>query len=140
MTGTETKSVSAQHRAIEKAIKVKNPLEQIGSEYTKYENNDVSVNIYCKWKADMDTKSLKWAFKLAERNVGGFYKIGPIGWQPKVKQGDLNKNWARYLVAVDKDKKAVAYSMFRFDMDYGFGVLYWLVFPFFFVDTFCLSK
>lgn len=74
----------------------------------------------------MDTKTLKWAFKLAERNVSPFYKVGPIGWQPKVKQSDLNKNWARYLVAVDKkSKQPIAYAMFRFDMDYGHSVLYW---------------
>lgn len=127
MTGSDAKSVSSQHKAIEKAGKLKNPLEPIATEYTKFDNEDVSLSIYCKWKTDMDTKTLKWAFKLAERNVGGFYREGPIGWQPKVKQSDLNKNWARYLVAVDKDKKPVAYTMFRFDMDYGHSVIYWYV-------------
>lgn len=125
MTGLQANSVSSQHRAIEKAGKVKNPLEAIGTENTSYAKDDFQVSIYCKWKADMDSKTLKWAFKLAERNVGPFYKTGPIGWQPKVKQGDLNKNWARYLVAVDKTKKPIAYAMFRFDMDYGNSVVYW---------------
>lgn len=125
MTGLDAKSVSSQHKAIEKAGKIKNPLEPFSSEFTKFENNDFHVNIYCKWKSEMDNKTLKWAFKLAERNVGGFYKTGPIGWQPKVKQSDLNKNWARYLVAVDKQKNPIAYTMFRFDMDYGVSVLYW---------------
>lgn len=124
MTGINA-SVKGQHRAIEKAAKVKNPLEPFADEFTKYNQDDLNVNIYCKWKADMDTKTLKWAFKLAERNVGPFYKSGPIGWQPKVKQSDLNKNWARYLVAVDKEKNPIAYAMFRFDMDYGTSVLYW---------------
>jgi len=41
-----------------------------------------------------------------------------------VKQSDLNKNWARYLVALDKTKKPVGYSMFRFDMDYSRSVVY----------------
>lgn len=127
MTGLDAKSVSTQHKAIEKAGKLKNPLEPIASEFTKFENADVSLSIYCKWKADMDAKTVKWAFKLAERNVGPYYRDGPIGWQPKVKQSDLNKNWARFLVAVDKDKKPVAYTMFRFDMDYGNSVLYWWV-------------
>lgn len=127
MTGLEAKSVASQHKAIEKAGKVKNPLEPFAAECTKYESGDLNVSIYCKWKSDMDTKTLKWAFKLAERNVGGFYKTGPIGWQPKVKQGDLNKHWARYMVATDKEKNLVAYTMFRFDMDYGVSVLYWWV-------------
>lgn len=124
MTGL-TSTVTNQHRSIEKAAKVKNPLEPFLSEFSKYTNDDVEVNIYCKWKNDMDSKTLKWAFKLAERNVSPFYKTGPIGWQPKVKQSDLNKNWARYLVATDKQKNPIAYAMFRFDMDYGTSVLYW---------------
>lgn len=123
MTGI---SVSNQHRAIEKASKVKNILEPFNDEFTKYTNDDLDVSIYCKWKSEMDAKTLKWAFKLAERNVSPFYKSGPMGWQPKVKQSDLNKNWARYLVAMDKKtKQPIAYGMFRFDMDYGHSVLYW---------------
>lgn len=122
---TETTSVSNQHKTIERAAKVKNPFESLASDYSTFKNEDVEVSIYCKWKDDMDTKTLKWAFKLAERNVSPFYESGPIGWQPKVKQRDLNKNWARYLVAVDKQKNPIGYAMFRFDMDYGTSVLYW---------------
>lgn len=124
MTGVAS-IVTNQHRNIEKAAKVKNPLEQFSSDFSKYINGDFEVNIYCKWKSDMDSKTLKWAFKLAEQNVSPFYKTGPIGWQPKAKQSDLNKNWARYLVATDKQNNPIAYAMFRFDMDYGNSVLYW---------------
>lgn len=124
MTGI-TSTVSNQHKSIEKAAKVPNPLEPFADEFSKYTNGDFETSIYCKWKANMDAKTLKWAFKLAERNVSPFYRTGPIGWQPKVKQSDLNKNWARYLVAIDKQKNPIAYAMFRFDMDYGTSVLYW---------------
>lgn len=125
MTGLTTTTVSGQHKAIEKAAKVENPLEPFADEFSSYSSGDFKVDIYCKWKDDMSPTTLKWAFKLAERNVSPFYKAGPIGWQPKAKQGDLNKKWARYLVAVDKKKNPVAYAMFRFDMDYGNSVLYW---------------
>lgn len=125
MTGVEPTSTSLQHRTIEKAAKAKNPFEPFGDQFTTYTNDGCSVRTYCKWKAQMDTKHLKWAFKLAETNVSPFYKSCPIGWQPKVKQADLNKNWARYFVAVDEAKRPVAYTMFRFDMDYGCSVLYW---------------
>lgn len=123
MTGLNT--ATNQHKLIEKAAKEKNPLEPFASEFSKYSKDGFEVSIYCKWKNNMDAKTLKWAFKLAERNVSEFYKTGPIGWQPKVKQSDLNKNWARYMVAVDKQKNPVAYVMFRFDLDYGNSVLYW---------------
>lgn len=129
MTGIDKISASAQHRAIEKAGKVKNPFEPFASDLAKYtiktEAADLETQLYCKWKADMDAKTLKWAFKLAERNVSPYYKVSPTGWQPKVKQSDLNKNWARYLVAIDNAKRPIAYTMFRFDMDYGNSVLYW---------------
>lgn len=48
-----------------------------------------------------------------------------MGWQPKVKQADLNKAWARYLIATDESgHKNLGYCMFRFDFDYGSSVLY----------------
>lgn len=122
-------SASFQHRAIEKANKVKNPFEPFADDFAKYtiknDSDTQELTIYCKWKADIDAKVIKWAFKLAERNVSGFYKVNPCGWQPKIKQSDLNKKWARYLVATDKTKRPIAYAMFRFDMDYGHSVLYW---------------
>jgi len=120
----EVNSVSSQHKAIERASKTKTPLEPFADEFSKYAQGDCDLSIYCKWKAEMDPKTLKWAMKLAERNVSPFYRSCSIGWQPKVKQSDLNKHWARYLVAVDKAKQPVAYTMFRFDMDYGCSVLY----------------
>lgn len=113
-------------KSIEKAIKVKNPLAEF-PDLAQYTNGDVKFTIECKWKNDVDPKALKWAFKLAEQNVGPFYKTSPMGWQPKVKQADLNKSWARYLIVKDEKKTPVAFVMFRFDMDYGNSVVYWQV-------------
>ncbi|KAM8705331.1 hypothetical protein ACLKA7_009749 [Drosophila subpalustris] len=72
----------------------------------------------------MDAKTLKWTFKLAEQNVGPYYKQLKMGWKPKIKQAELNKNWARFLVALNQQNQPVAYTMFRFDMDDGDCVLY----------------
>ncbi|XP_053693825.1 N-alpha-acetyltransferase 40 [Sabethes cyaneus] len=118
-------SATAQQKATEKANRQINPMADY-PEFLKYSTEDgCEFDIYCRRKADMDPKTLKWAFKLAEKNVGPQYKTCSLGWQPKVKQSDLNKNWARYLVAVDRKlKKPAAYSMFRFDLDYGRCVLY----------------
>lgn len=124
----EPTSTAHHHRTIERAAKTQNILEPFGSEFDTFtvDGEQTTLTTTCKWKAQMDAKALKWAFKLAETNVGPFYKTCSIGWQPKQKQADLNKNWARYLVLTDRaTKKPVAYSMFRFDMDYGCSVLYW---------------
>lgn len=126
MTATATEiSVSAQHKNLQRAAASKNPMEKV-PDYASFASKDGSkFTLYCKTKSDMSDKTLKWAFKLAEKNVGPFYKSNSMGWQPKIKQADLNKNWARYLVATDKDKNPVAYAMFRFDFDYQMSVLYW---------------
>ncbi|XP_058443799.1 N-alpha-acetyltransferase 40 [Malaya genurostris] len=117
-------SATAQQKAIEKANRQLNPMAE-HSEFCKYDVTGCEFDLYCRRKADMEPKTLKWAFKLAEKNVGPQYKSCSLGWQPKVKQSDLNKAWARYLVAVDrKTRKPAAYSMFRFDLDYGRCVLY----------------
>lgn len=126
MTRNSEISVASQQKSVEKALKSQNPMESL-SQYSKYLNGDFEVTLYCKTKNDMNPKTLKWAFKLAEANVGPYYKTCSMGWQPKIKQSDLNKSWARYLVAVDKMKNPVAYAMFRFDMDYGSSVLYWYI-------------
>lgn len=88
------------------------------------EHNGQKFKIVCKRKAEMDQQSIKWCFKLAEKNVGPYYKENPLGWTPKEKKTSLSKNWSRFLVAYDSDNKPAAYSMFRFDMDYGRSVLY----------------
>lgn len=88
MTGS-TLTSTTQQQNIEKASKSVNPLDI--PDCTTFESNDLHVSIQCKRKADMDPKQLKWAFKLAETNVGPYYKTCAMGWQPKIKQNDLNK-------------------------------------------------
>jgi hypothetical protein len=61
---------------------------------------------------------------LAEKNVGPHYRACSLGWQPKVKQNDMTKTWAKFLIAKINGENA-GYAMFRFDMDYGRSVVYW---------------
>lgn len=84
MTGAEVHSTSFQHKTIEKASKTPNPFEPFANEFATVPVGDQIFNTYCKWKNQMDAKTLKWAFKLAEANVGPFYRDCSIGWQPKV--------------------------------------------------------
>ena len=113
-------SPTEKQLAIEKAARETNPMEKLAKEMAEFEN----FKFYCKTKTDMSPKALKWAWKLAEKNVSQQYKDCSLGWQPKIKQADMNKKWARYLVATEKDVP-VAFCMFRFDLDYERSVLYW---------------
>lgn len=118
-------TVKERQQLIEKASNAKNPLESL-QEMFVYTKDDFRVRLKSWRKADIPQKTLKWAIKLAERNVGPFYSTCSLGWQPKIKQADMNKHWARYLVAYTEDTNIpVAYCMFRFDVDYERSVLYW---------------
>lgn len=126
MTNEDNLSAAAKHKLIEQASRIKNPLESLS--YDSYKSNMLEeFKLYCRAKGDMDAKTLKWTFKLAEQNVGPYYKQLKMGWKPKIKQAELNKNWARFLVAENKQKQPVAYTMFRFDLDNGDAVLYWWI-------------
>ncbi|XP_030369202.1 N-alpha-acetyltransferase 40 [Scaptodrosophila lebanonensis] len=124
MTNGEEISASAKQKHIEAAARAKNPLENLPYRNYKSAACGQEFELYCRAKNDLDAKTLKWAFKLAEINVAPFYKQLKMGWQPKIKQAELNKNWARYLVAQNAEKQPVAYAMFRFDIDDGDSVLY----------------
>lgn len=121
---TDREIAGTQHRNIEKANQQKNPFTELSQEYGKYEKENLKIEISYKGIKEMSKDLQKWCFKLAERNVGPYYKTCKLGWQPKVKQNDMTKSWARYLIAKDGNKNA-GFVLFRFDMDYGRSVIYW---------------
>ncbi|KAH8283854.1 hypothetical protein KR054_003466 [Drosophila jambulina] len=123
MPNQDELSQGAKQRFVETAARAKNPLESLSYQSYRAPTGE-EFKLLCRTKTDADPKMLKWAFKLAETNVGPFYKQLKMGWQPKIKAAELNKNWARYLVVQNDKKENVAYSMFRFDMDHGDCVLY----------------
>lgn len=121
---TEREIAGFQHRSIEKANQQKNPFAELIEDYGKYERDDLKIDIKFFSSKELSKEQTKFCFKLAEKNVGGYYKSCSLGWQPKIKQNDMGKNWARFLIAYH-GKVPVGYTMFRFDMDYGRSVVYW---------------
>lgn len=121
---TERELAGFQHKAIEKANQEKNPFLKIAEEYGKYESGELEVQIKFLSSKEMSKDLQKFCFKLAERNVGGYYKSCSLGWQPKIKQNDMAKSWARFLIAYDKNKP-IGFCQLRFDMDYGRSCIYW---------------
>ncbi|XP_017142890.1 N-alpha-acetyltransferase 40 [Drosophila miranda] len=116
-------STGAKQKFVEAAARAKNPLDTLP--YEKYTApSGEEFKLICRTKSDADAKTIKWAFKLAEKNVGPYYKQLKMGWQPKIKAAEHNKNWARYLVAQNDKKENVAYCMFRFDMENYDCILY----------------
>lgn len=121
---TERELAGAQHKAIEKANQQKNPFLVIAEEYGTYTKDELKITIKYFNSKEIPKELSKFCFKLTERNVSGYYKTCALGWQPKVKQTDMGKTWARFLVAYD-GTKPVGFCQFRFDMDYGRSCVYW---------------
>jgi ribosomal protein S18 acetylase RimI-like enzyme len=65
-------------------------------------------------------------FKLLENNMSHLYETSTLGWTPKKKQQELNRNWARFLMVRDcaAAGKFIGYAFFRFDEDYNRAALY----------------
>jgi N-alpha-acetyltransferase 40 len=121
---TERELAGIQHKAIEKVNQTKNPFASIAEDFGTYERDELKLAIKFFSSKEMTKELQKFCFKLAERNVGNYYKSCALGWQPKKKQTDMAKSWAKFLIAYD-DKKPVGYTMLRFDMDYGRSCVYW---------------
>lgn len=121
---TERKLAGFQHKAIEKANQHKNPFLKIAAEYEKYTIGDQHLTIKFYLSKDMPKYLQKFCFKLAEKNVAGYYKSCSLGWLPKVKQNDMAKTWARFLIVYDK-QQVIGFCQIRFDMDYGRSCVYW---------------
>lgn len=101
---TERELAGIQHKAIERANQEKKPFARIEEEYSKYKTDDLDITIKFFSSKELSKDLQKYCFKLAEKNVGGYYRSCELGWQPKVKQNDISKNWARFLIAYDKNK------------------------------------
>lgn len=79
------------HRNIEKANQQKNPFACIAEKFKNKRTDDLKAEISYRGSKEMPKDLQKWCFKLAEKNVGPYYKDCKLGWQPKVKQTDMAK-------------------------------------------------
>merc|ERR1711872_61607 len=82
---------------------------------------------------ELDEKTLTWAFETVKTNMKPLYdeayKNDPdyeaeFGWKEKEKKTELREDLAWYLLARTQEGTPVAFSHFRFDMDYDDEVLY----------------
>ncbi|ODM90385.1 N-alpha-acetyltransferase 40 [Orchesella cincta] len=111
-------------KAVKNAHLLENPLETleslaIGSELKNGKKCEVKH-----FKAQqLSASQEKWLMDLMTRNMKHMYKKALDGWRPKKKWKEMTEKTSRYLIAT-VDGKPVAFSHFRFDMDYGREVLY----------------
>ncbi|CAK1552263.1 unnamed protein product [Leptosia nina] len=104
-----------------------NKLEDLAGlckELLVYKSNELDVEMYIQKVMDLDKNTLQWAIDLTERNMKSLYETCAWGWNRDRKVEEMTDDAAWYLIAKDKDN-LLAFSHFRFDMDFGVPVLYW---------------
>ena len=119
----ENARLYASQAIVDKANKQEDPLAPF-SVFRSYEKNGLSVSLECKLCETLDSETITWIFDLEKRNMKTLYEQCEWGWNDKVKKEEMTDDRAWYLIARKPDTKPVAFSHFRFDMDYGDEVLY----------------
>jgi len=108
---------------VKKANNQSCPLDQLPS-FKKYNRNDLSVSFETLRAPDLDEKTKDWVFTLIKGNMKDMYQKSDWGWNEKNKKVELFEDNAWYLIARDDDSVPVAFSHFRYDMDFDEDVLY----------------
>ncbi|KAG8228585.1 hypothetical protein J437_LFUL009290 [Ladona fulva] len=120
----EEKALLAEHTAlVNKANSQTNPLSSFPA-FTKFSKNGLDVTLDCKRVADMDESLIHSIFNLEKENMKNLYDECSWGWNDKKKMEEMTEEAARYLMAKNEAGELVAFSHFRFDLDYGDPVLY----------------
>ncbi|XP_026314879.1 N-alpha-acetyltransferase 40 [Hyposmocoma kahamanoa] len=89
-----------------------------------YSNNELEVSMYIQRVTDLKKNVLEWAIDLTERNMKKLYETCAWGWNRERKVEEMMDDNAWYLIAKEKTGTLLAFSHFRFDMDFGHPVLY----------------
>jgi len=114
----------AKQLIVKQAQSVTNPLDKFES-LKKYNRNSLNITLEYSKVDNMDEDTKDWAFELCKANMQPAYEESNQGWQGREKRTEMMEEEACYLIARDaSSNKPVAFSHFRFDMDYGDEVLY----------------
>lgn len=118
------KLVSVAWDVVQKANRIKNPLEKFAA-FTKFTcKNNCSVVISSEPVTDLDEDSVDEIFSLERGNMKKLYEDCEWGWHEKKKRDEMTDDRARYLIARTSDGSIVAFSHYRFDLDFDIEVLY----------------
>merc|ERR1712183_454894 len=141
---SKAKEKKAERKAMEKKMNagvanvkiandVEDPLAQLPKPFSVYNKNGLDLTLETVRAPDLDEKTLVWAYDMVSTNMkplyDAAYKGDPdmdaeFGGKEKEKKSELREDLAWYLLAKTKEATPVAFSHFRFDMDYDDEVLY----------------
>lgn len=99
-------------------------LPSLCKELMVFSNLDLEVEMYIQKVTELDKNVLQWAIDLTERNMRTLYETCAWGWNREHKVEEMTDESAWYLIAKEKNGTCLAFSHFRFDLDFGEPVLY----------------
>ncbi|XP_063231523.1 N-alpha-acetyltransferase 40 isoform X2 [Bacillus rossius redtenbacheri] len=115
--------LTAAQKLVAKANQMADPMAAF-VDLRKYESDGLVFHLECKKASLLPQATLDWAFELLKRNMQNLYEQCEWGWNEKAKRDEMTDEMAWYLTATASDNQLVAFSHFRFDVDYGDEVLY----------------
>jgi len=114
----------ARKLIVQNAQKHKNVLASVPVEKLVHDTGDFVCSVEHVSASDAEQATRDWAVELTRNNVKDMYIESGWGWNDDEKSAELNSNKAQYLLVRNDKKELIAFSHFRFDMDYGSHVLY----------------
>lgn len=119
----ESAKMAVSLEKVEKANKIPDPMDFV-KPFRRFERNGLSLTIEFKRASEMTEGEIEWAFKLTKKNMQTLYEESEWGWKDKDKREEMTEDKALYLIARDSTSKPVAFTHFRFDMEFDEEVLY----------------
>jgi len=117
-------SNSIHWKKVKAAIELDDPLDSFVS-FKQYKRNACNFKLLCVKKNEMSDENLQWVFDLTKTNMEAMYQESPWGWFDKSKKKEMFHDEMRFLMVVDEDSgKNVAFTSFRFDIDFDQPVVY----------------
>jgi len=105
------------------------PLSELPS-FNKYSKNGLDLKLETIRGPEMDEKTMEWAFRLLEANMKPLYdkcyanNDPEFRWNEARKREEMGDAQAWYLLARTEEGTPVAFSHFRYDMDFDDDVIY----------------
>ncbi|XP_021353304.1 N-alpha-acetyltransferase 40-like isoform X1 [Mizuhopecten yessoensis] len=108
---------------VEAANKIKDPLDLVAP-FRKFERNGISLKVEFFRAQDLTQEMTDWVFDLTKKNMQKLYEESDWGWKDREKLEEMTEEKALYLIALDSESKPVAFTHFRFDMEWDEELVY----------------
>jgi len=123
------KKMNAGFANVKLANSKEDPLSELPS-FNVYNKNGLNLKLETLRGPEVDENTMEWAFRLLETNMKPLYekcysgKDPDLCWNESRKRDEMTDDRAWYLIATTEEGKPVAFSHFRYDMDYDDEVVY----------------